>query len=285
MKTPMARASLGDEIATVSALVRNLGLGEVEPAVLKAAHHTTLSLVPLMIVARVQSSEPLDFAFQTASRELAVARHLAGLGAPILAPLESELAGPYLTASAVVTFWPHVKHKRMSSRADALIAAESLHAVHQAFLTYPGTLPPYTATLDRCWNVLADGAALPALSGEDRNFLKAQYRSRRREVEALAGKPVPIHGDAHLGNCLLVDCGPVWTDFEDSCLGPPEHDIAGLPATAWKRFSDADPVLIERCAKLKSVCVAVWCWADSRRSAEIREAAEHHLNRLRRHAL
>jgi hypothetical protein len=83
MKTPMARACLGEEIATVSALVRNLGLGDVEPAVLKAAHITTLSLAPLMIVARVQSGEPLDFAFQTASREIAVARHLIGLGAPI----------------------------------------------------------------------------------------------------------------------------------------------------------------------------------------------------------
>ena len=237
------------------------------------------------MVARVQSSEPLDTALHTAVREIAVARHLAKQGAPVLAPLDEGLAGPYVTASAVVTLWPYVEHEPPSDQADALLAAETLHAVHQAFNNYGGELPPYTQALDRCWSVLADVTASPALSEDDRDFLKTQYRRVRQEVEAMAGRPVPLHGDAHLGNFLLSDRGPVWTDFENACLGPPEQDIAGLPPTAWERFRDADQRLIERYADLKSVCVAVWCWADISRSAEIREAAEHHLNRLRRRAL
>jgi aminoglycoside phosphotransferase (APT) family kinase protein len=281
----MTRASLVDEIATVSAVIRELGLGEVKSAVLKAAHHTTLSISPLMMVARVQSSEPLDVAFHTAVRELVVARHLAKQGAPVIAPLEEELAGPYVTASAVVTLWPYVEHERASDQADALLAAETLHAVHQAFYNYGGELPPYTQALDRCWSVLADVTASPALSEGDRDFLKTQYRRVRQDVEAMAGRPVPLHGDAHLGNLLLSDRGPVWTDFEDTCLGPPEQDIAGLPSTAWARFRDANQRLIERCTDLKSVCVAVWCWADISRSAEVREAAAYHLHRLRRQAL
>ena len=280
----MPRASLVDEIATVSALVRKLGLGEVAPAVLKAAHHTTLLISPRTMVARVQSSRPLDAALRSAVREVVVARHLTKQGAPVIAPLE-ELAGPYVTASAVVTFWPYVEHERAVDQADALLAAETLQAVHQAFYGYDGELPSYTQALDRCWSVLADATASPALSEDDRDFLKAQYRCLRHDVEAMAGSPVPLHGDAHLGNLLLSDRGPVWTDFEDACLGPAEQDIAGLPSTVWARFRDADQQLIKRCADLRSVCVAVWCWADISRSAEVLEAAEYHLQQLRRRTL
>ena len=281
----MGRASLADEIAAVSALVRQLGLGEVNPVVLKAAHHTTLFIPPLRMVARVQSSELLKAAYDTAVQELAVTRYLAKRGAPVVAPLDKNLAGPYIVASAIVTLWPYVDNDRESERADALLAAETLHAVHQAFDDYGGELPPYTNALDRCWSILADVEASPALSGGNRDFLKARYSRLRYEVEAMAGKSVPLHGDVHLGNLLLSDQGPVWTDFEDACLGPVEQDIAGLPSAVWARFRDAEPRLIERCVDLKSVCVAVWCWADISRSAEVRDAAEYHLGRLRRRPL
>ena len=49
----------------------------------------------------------------------------------------------------------------------------------------------------------------------------------------------------------------------------------------WSRFEDADQALVARCADLKSVCVAIWCWADASRNAEVREAAEYHLERVR----
>ena len=72
----MIRVSLVDEMAMVSSLVRELGLGAIEPTVLKAAHHTTLFISPLKIVARVQSAERLPAAHLRAGRELAVARDL-----------------------------------------------------------------------------------------------------------------------------------------------------------------------------------------------------------------
>jgi hypothetical protein len=70
-------------------------------------------------------------------------------------------------------------------------------------------------------------------------------------------------------------------DFEDVCRGPREYDIAGLPFSAWSHFSDVDQTLASRFADLKSVCVAVWCGANISRSAEVREAAEYHLHRVR----
>lgn len=265
-------------------MCRDLKLGEVTPTVLKAAHHTTLLLSPLKLVARVQSAEPIDAARLRAIKEVAVARHLAHRHAPALAPLE-EWAGPHVAASSVVTLWPYVAHERTADEADATLAATTLAFVHRALLDYGGELPPYTQALDRCWAVLADDEAIAALTGRDKDLLRTQYRRLRRGIETTISSWVPLHGDAHLGNLLLGGRGPLWGDFEDACLGPREYDIAGLPFAAWSHFSDADQALARHYADLKSVCVAIWCWADISRSAEVREAAEYHLRQVRELAL
>lgn len=276
----MTRPDVLDEIAVVSSICRELGLGEVMPAILKAAHHTTFLISPLEIVARVQSAEPVDTAWRRAAGEIAVARHLAERGAPALVPL-GALAGPHVAASSVVTFWPYVEHTGVAGDGDAALAAATLAAVHRALLDYDGELPSYTRALDRCRAVLADDDASAALSAGDRDLLKTRYRRLRHDVEATDGNWVPLHGDAHPGNLLLGRHGPLWVDFEDACLGPREYDIASLPPEAWPYFGDADPALVRTYSELRSVCVAIWCSADMSRSAEVREAAEYHLHRVR----
>ena len=90
-----------------------------------------------------------------------------------------------------------------------------------------------------------------------------------------------MHGDVHLGNLLVAGDTAVWTDFEDACRGAAEIDIAGLPRALWLSFATADLDLIQICADLKSVCVAVWCAADPR-TAAMREAATYHFAEVRR---
>ncbi len=280
----MTRASLADEIAAVRTLCGAIGLGAVEPVLLGAAHHTILALPPSGLVARVQSAEPAAVAHATAVRELAVARHLVARGAPVVAPPAERFAGPHVLASAVVSLWPHVEGARTADDTDAPIAAATLDAVHRGLRDYAGDLPSYTRTLDRCWRVLTDGAASRAVSATDRTLLATQYRRLRGAIAGTPGDPVPLHGDAHLGNLLIGTDGPRWIDFEDACIGPRELDIACLPEAAWRSFEDADRTLIGLCADLKSVCVAIWCSADASRSAEMRAAAGYHLDRVRRFA-
>lgn len=277
----MSRPSLQDEIAVVSTLCSDLGLGEATPTILKAAHHTTLLISPLSMVARVQSAEPIGAARERATREVAVSRYLADRTAHVVAPMV-ELAGPHVIASSVVTLWPYVKSDRTANETDVPLAAKMLASVHEAFLDYDDELPPYTQALDRCWTVLDDNFASAALSKDDRHLLKTQYcRLRSKVEETMINSWVPLHGDAHLGNLLLCKDRSLWTDFEDACRGPCEYDIAGLPLAAWSHFSDADPERIRLYADLKSVCVAVWCWSSVSRSAEVREAAEYHLHRVK----
>ena len=38
----------------------------------------------------------------------------------------------------------------------------------------------------------------------------------------------PLHGDAHGGNLMLTTRGLLWTDWEDTFLGPVEWDLASI---------------------------------------------------------
>jgi Ser/Thr protein kinase RdoA (MazF antagonist) len=237
----------------------------------------------LAVVARVQSSKALAVAHQMAVRELAVAEHLVQCGASSLKPLE-EHGGPHIRGRSVVTLWHLLKNVRTAQHEDAAIAAASLASLHTALRGYGEKLAPYTEALDHCWEVLNDSGSCLALSENDRHLLKTQFRRLRDAVDRARAEWVPLHGDAHLGNLLLADDQPVWVDFEDACMGPREYDIAALPNEAWPHFDGIDLQLTRLYADLRSVCVAIWCWADLSRSREVSEAAEHHLLRVRRMA-
>lgn len=277
-----ARAPLHEEIAAAKALSHRLGLGASEPVLVKAANHTTLRLAPLGMVARIKSSLPVEEAMAAAERELRVGRHLAARSAPVVEPLEHGLAGPHVVGECVATLWPHIDHEPLREDGDVLGAAQALARIHEALRDYPGELPPYTESLDRCWAVLDVPSDSPALLDDDRRFLQQRYRSLREPLQAALSAEVPLHGDIHIGNVMVTAKGPIWADFEAACRGPIERDVAGLPPAARALFPQADPQLTAICAELRSVCVAAWCWADVFWSDEVREAAEYHLRRFRR---
>jgi len=279
----MTRLPLVEEIAAVAGLCRDIGLGTVQPVLRNAAHHTLLQLSPLELVARVQSAGSTDVAWSRALREIQVASHLSRCGAPVLTPLV-EKAGPYVFAGCVVTFWPFVPDARPGKEADAGLAAETLAIVHDALRDYAGALPSYTRSLDHCWSLLVDDGKTPELARGDRDLLRREFLRLRDVIAVSSGPAVPLHGDAHMGNLLIGPHGPLWIDFEDACLGPREYDIACLPPAAPPLFSEIDTTLVGSFADMRSICVAVWCWADMARSPEAREAAWYHLGRVRQRA-
>ena len=242
--------------------VERIGLGKVEPLVLSVSEHVVLRLSPAPVVARVGREAS---AAEAMGRELAVVRHLADRGAPVLPPLPGLDAGPFVEGDLVVTLWLFVPHAPADPEnpQHRTLAEKALAQVHRAFADYPDWLPAFEekVTFGRALLELAP----PALAAEDRRFLLAVHD----EIVVSSEERAPIHGDAGFHNILLTGKGPLWTDFEAACRGPKAWDYAALGAEDIPMMS-----------AIRSFCVSAWCWAQADLPGK-REAAEHHLNVLK----
>jgi Phosphotransferase enzyme family len=202
-------------VAAALAVARAHGLRCEEPVVLRQAWHVLVHLRPLSIVARVSSGIPFPEGPKPDDvvRELQVAGHAARSGAPVVPPADELDAGPHHHGGHIVTFWRYVRPR---GEVDPRAAGRGLRLIHDALLDYDGALPP-AGHADELNEMLAsvENPADAELLGE--------LVSRRLNLDGQA-----LHGDAHLENCLPSPSGPLWHDFECTCRGPREYDLAAL---------------------------------------------------------
>lgn len=267
-------------IQAVMTVVERLGLQQVSPVLLKDSNHVSFHLTPHPIVARVRSlTESPDIA-EILKREISVSKFLVEAKAPVTSPSFDFPPGPYFHNDLGLTLWQFIEHHPTDER-EAQTAAESLRIVHQALDDYQTQLPLYTVALNQCQALLENQLHLPTLADNDRDFLLKEYHRLRTELKTFSFRPMPLHGDPHLGNVLMTPQGTVWTDFESVCQGPREWDLTCLPEEVVSIFPSVDWNLYSVLRDLRSFCVVVWCWSALERSPEKREAAEYHLQRLR----
>jgi len=269
-------------ISAATEVARRLGAGTIEPVVLRDSNHVSIRLAPLRVVARVFEISRNPSAVADLARELAVARHLAGRAAPVVPPTTELPAGPHFCGDAALSLWQFVEH-RSASEDDVTDAAIALRDIHDALADFPTALPAFGSKGAEARALLADRSALPALASADRIFLLTAHE---RIAARLAARPIPshpIHGDAHLGNVLVTADGARWTDFESACRGPREWDIGFLPSSDLSPFGPIDRELFDGLSDLRSLCVAVWCFAKYD-NPEKREAADYHLGWLKERA-
>lgn len=228
------------------------GLVSGDPVILRDAWHVLVHLRPLPLVARVSNGRPYPEGppEEDVIRELAVASHASRAGAPVVSPADLLDPGPHRHAGHVVTFWRYVEPKR---EVEPVAAGEGLRAIHDALADYEGELPSlHTEDLARITERLEPS--------EDVELL------RELGLRKPAGHRQPLHGDAHLANCLP---GPLWHDFETACRGPRELDLAALALSARVREDDASRIAIEAYgdhdADLLEQCLpvyAAWIYAS-----------------------
>jgi streptomycin 6-kinase len=215
-----------------------------EPRVIHAGSNLLLHLHPAPVVARVATTTAMvreGDAWLT--REVAVADHVARQGAPTVAPSDELPPGPHHFSGLTMTFWRHVTE--LPEPADAAHVGEALRRCHEALASYDGRLPEL-ALIRETEEIIERFAADGTLSNLDAGLLREAAAANRKAVAELNAPLQPVHGDAHLGNVINTPDGPLWTDWEDTCLAPRAWDLACLVASG--RYFGSDPAPGERAA-------------------------------------
>lgn len=255
---PAIRAAC--EVAT------DLGLSFEQAIVLQHRSNAIIHLFPTTVVARVATiPTTIRQGDSWFVHELAVARHLAATAAPIIPPSSDIDPGLHQHLGLVLSFWKFVKV--LDQPFDPYEAGRALRSCHQALKTFSGNLP-ILALLTEAMQLLVSVAT--AFSPADADLL---MQIGERSVQRLSRLPMqPLHGDSHSGNVLNTAQGVLWTDWEDTFVGPIEWDLACLLVAPYVTGIDLekaeaalqgyggsiDPEILGECMVARSFVTVIW---------------------------
>lgn len=157
------------------------------------------------------------------ARENAVAQYLANHGAPVI-PLHLGIPpGPHEHLGYTLNFWQYVT--AVDTAADPVAIGTTLHHCHELLRSFTGPLPKLA--------ILTESLALLETLARRELFPASTLRLLENHlvasIDVLGTFPLqPLHGDAHPGNLMNTTLGLLWTDWEDTFLGPIEWDLASI---------------------------------------------------------
>jgi Phosphotransferase enzyme family len=258
------------------------GIGIGSARVIEDTTDTKVWLAPHPLLAKVAVTTADRRRARALLTELRIVRHLADVGAPVVAPSTELPVRVHLEDRYAITFWEYHPAPERRRSVDPVDAARSLRELHAALTTYPLPLEPLVDQMAAVGEALADGHRLRGLPASDRLFLQAVHSRVVERVVERHPAAVPLHGDPGPGNLLAGGEGFLWIDFESACSGPVEWDLTVLPGGGAGVFPDADPELRRLLGDLRSVSVAVRSWLQPDRPAALDDTARRHLARLRK---
>lgn len=250
-------------VQAAATAARDLGLTVTDPTVLYDAFSVVVHVKPSPVVARVPITLPdhllePEVAVRRQQRELNVAAWLAEQGKPVAAPSSLVPLKPVQQDGFSMTFWQFVEQDK-SVEIDYVASTVRAAELHAVLAEYPEELPWMTPLL-ALPSVLPKLEAVPGLlEQEDVDRARAEWEvlgpmltSRSEFVAVFPSATIQtIHGDAPSYNVIPTADGVLWSDFEDTTLGPLEWDMAGFGPDLGKVYNEAAtalgrPVLDER---------------------------------------
>jgi hypothetical protein len=227
-------------LAAVRAVAAEQGLRLAEPKILRDRGNLLVHLAPAPVVARVATLIGTRRVGEDwLRREVAVAGFLARAGAPVVAPSAEIDPGPHTHEGISLSFWDYVEETR--APLDAGEAGRRLRLCHELLAGYDGELERLgTLAEAECW--LEELAAEGRIDADSAARLRDEASAARRRIEALGLPMQAVHGDAHLDNAINTAAGPLWNDWEDTCLAPPALDLGCIEAAASVWGDDPEPV-------------------------------------------
>jgi hypothetical protein len=242
------------------------GLRCEDAVVLRDQLNVLVHLRPAPVVARVAGTiAPVRPGTTWQARELAITAHLAAAGAPVIAPSQELPPGPHTYDGHVVSFFEYVEI--VDGPADPVAAGEGLRFCPEALRDFRGSLPVLSGVTE-AEALLAKLAAEESIDRVTADSLLDRILELHTTLGSLRAPIRPLHGDAHLNNVLNTSRGPLWNDWEDTCLGPLAWDAACLALTrdGGERAKAAlaasgielDPGELALWVEARSLQVAVW---------------------------
>jgi Ser/Thr protein kinase RdoA (MazF antagonist) len=216
----------GHALTAAVAVAREHGVTATDPVILRDRLNVLVHLRPAPIVARVAGTiARVRPGAEWLRREISVAGHLARAGAPVVAPSDELPPGPHEHDGRVISFWQHVPEA--GEPVDPAAAGAALNDCHDALRDYHGSLPVLTSVTE-AEAMLTNMAAEEVLDPLEAGRLLERIHDITAVLGALRSPVQPLHGDAHLNNVLSGPAGPLWNDWEDTCVGPIGWDAACL---------------------------------------------------------
>jgi hypothetical protein len=213
-------------VAVAVALAREHGLDPERPVVISDRQVVLVHLAPAPVLARVGVEDVFGPRLDWQRGAVSFVRYLADRGAPVVPPSELLPPGPFEVEGMVVSFWRFAED-RQELPLDPRAAGEGLRRIHELGLAYDGELAAFWPPSEA--EALLERAAL---TDDERELL-------RRTIDriALPERPQqPLHGDAHIWNCVRTPDGPLWIDFDEACRGPLEWDAATMIESSLVSF-------------------------------------------------
>ncbi|MEU3102711.1 aminoglycoside phosphotransferase family protein [Streptomyces griseoflavus] len=199
------------------AACRASGLDDSGSELIRLGENALFRLASVPVIARIARGREW---LPTARKEVAVSQWLTGEGFSA-ARIVEDLEQPLLIDGFPVTFWHQIfEGDRKPAYGELGAVLRDLHS-----LTVPAGLElprfqPFTKQ-----ELRIDRAQIPE---DDRSFLRKRWRELRDRYEELRFETAkgPVHGDAHVQNLMVDDCGKVvLIDFEAFCYDHPEWDL------------------------------------------------------------
>ena len=248
----METADVGRAIGTAAAVASALGLAAEDAVVLHSSNKLALRLTPCDVLARVTRSEP------EARLELERARRLAEAGCPVGAPEPRVDPVVHRRDGFAVTLWTY--YPPVTPAVSPGNYAGALERLHAGMREVEMPSPRFTDRVGEAQHVVGDPGRSPELTDDDRVLLVSRLGELRRRIDLHGPVEQLLHGEPHPGNLLATEDGPLFIDFETSCRGPVEFDLAHVPESVCEHYPDLDHQLLDDCRQLVLAMVAAWRW-------------------------
>ena len=251
MQEAEARRAVIAAMSTAS----ELDLAVDDAVVLNDSNRLVVRLTPCDVVARVT---PMTH-FASAEREVELASRLAENDSPV-AGLEPRVEPRVFVRDGFkITMWTYFEPvRRVLPPAEYAQALARLHAgLRQIDVTAPHFMDRVAATQ----HDVANRDVTPDLAETDRVLLADTLGDLSGSIVNRRAAEQVLHGEPHPWNVLDTKNGPLFMDFENTCHGPIEYDLAWVPDEVSERYPDADQDLVGECRGVVLAIIATHRWS------------------------